>query len=816
MTTKPSRAAIAPASEREIGGLTELERQLIYARCGFTQNQITNLETMVLGSGMRTVGAGALQNVRVQLFSKKNRSTRVVESHTCERLFAYVLEMDPAVVGYYAQVPCRRILRVRDDGKQHVSQATLDFLVFYSDAVKLFECKYEQWVQREADRSPDWQRTDTGWTCTPYRDWAVANGLNFDVWTPPRPLGTYLRNVEAMYAMHGVSLNPAERQASVRAKALVATAPHTVSELCDAVDCFRERIALWLLAQSEVFGLVRSTSVAMSDRFMLYAHADQAAAADAVTLAQIADGFAQPIIEDPLVNASAVAYRVGSARLARLQEIAAGKQPGTRRMSALANHVRKAVEQGQSPLGACIPGYVRSGNRRPRLTEAQREAIDLVIRTHWNRAKVRSVRALWFVLEDECERRGVPCPSMTALQRAVKQEDPGRRALAHGGMREYQSVQATSDPRDRSMQALAYGHTLHIDSSKFDNRCAPEEELNFAAEPPTFYVAVDEATSMVMSHSLIFGSARTDGLAILMREFVSRHGFLPAIIFADRGSENKSNWLETFCADNGITLEHSPTGASRFNSLAESCIKHVNHSIAHDFAGSTEPDMAGRKVDGKYKSRQNARTRFTDLVEALKEYIYGDLPRKPLKDGDTPAEKKEESLARHGILGRLCKFDDAMMIQTAVPIDYMGKATEKKGIWVVGALFTSTELKIYLRTHQPDQVRRDCVDPSVLYVHIGGVWLKAFNNLVQSVALLSDDEKLFEMQKQPTVDRTVRAKKRDLDRERSRRHRAIAARPAHPHLAPNLTPEAAPARSEEPSDQFCVSDWDSLSPLPEE
>lgn len=814
MTTKSSTAAVTPAFSRDIGGPSLLDRELIYARSKLTLEQIANAETMVHGSGLREVGAGALNNVRVQLHSKKNRSTRVLESHTCELLFAYLLEIDPAVVGYFVQVPCRRIVRVRDDGKQHVSQATLDFLIFYEDAVKLVECKYEKWVEREAGRSPEWQRADAGWTCVPYGNWAAANQLGFAIWCPPWPVGVYLRNMEIIYAMKDVSLNPGEVQASNRAKALISIAPRSIAELCETVDGFRERVALWLLAGGDAFGLLRSTSIAMPDRFYLYTNSSQAVAADELTLAQVAGSLAQPVVHDPLVNASVVDYRIGSKRLARLHDIAAGKQPRTRRMTTLANRVKKAVSEGQSPLGACLPAYAASGNRRPRLLESQEEAISLVVRIHWSRATVRSVRTLWFVLAEECERRDVPAPSMTALRRAVAKEDATKRALAHGGMREYQSVRARSDPRYRSMQALAYGHTLHIDSSKFDNRCAPEVELGFPAEAPTFYIGVDEATSMTMAHSMIFGSARTDGFAILIREFVFRHGFLPAVIWVDRGSENKSDWLVNFCYENGITLKYSPTGGSRFNSQAEGRIKQINENVAHDFVGSTELDMAGRKVDGKFKSRQNARTRFIQLADAIKHYVYGDLAKTPLADGDTPEEKKEESLARYGQLGRICKFDDALLIQTSIRVKYTGRATEKGGIRTIGGFFTSEELKIPLRTQQPDQVRRDCVDPSVLYVHVGGIWIKAFNNLVQSIALLSNDEKLFELLRMPAVERAVRAKKLATDHDRFHRHRAQAARQAHPHLAP--TPKVRVPQVEELPEQFGVAEWDSLSPLPVE
>lgn len=811
MTARLGTVAVTPASNRDVGGPSALDRELIYARSKLTAAQIDNAESMVLGSGLREVGAGALNNVRVQLPSKKNRSTRVVESHTCELLFAYELEMDPAVVGYYAQVPCRRIVRVREDGKRHISQATLDFLVFYEDAVKLVECKYEKWIEREAGRSTEWKRTSTGWTVIPYESWASAHGLGFEVWRPSWPVGVYLQNMETVYAMKDAPLNPGEVRASNRAKALIATAPRSITELCEAVDGFRERVALWLLAGGDVFGPLRSTAITMTDRFYLYADSSQAAAADELTLAQVAGNLRQPVVQDPLINASVVDYRIGSKRLARLQDIAAGRQAPTRRMTALANRVEIAVSEGQSSLGACLPAYFRSGNRRPRLQESQLEAVEFVVRTQWNRATVRSVRTLWFLLVDECERRGVPAPSMTALRRAVAKEDATKRALAHGGMREYQSVRTRSDPRYRSMQALAYGHTLHIDSSKFDNRCAPDVKLGFPAEAPTFYIGVDEATSMTMAHSLIFGSARTDGFAILIREFVFRHEFLPAVIWVDRGSENKSGWLVTFCFENGITLKYSPTGGSRFNSQAEGRIKQINENVAHDFVGSTEPDMAGRKVDGKFKSRKNARTMFIRLVDALKEYVYGDLPKTPLQDGGTPEEKKEESLARYGILGGICKFDDALLIQTSVLVKYTGKATEKAGIRTVGGFFTSEELKIKLRTHQPDEVRRDCVDPSLLYVHVDGIWIKAFNNLVQSIALLSSVEKLFELLQKPSIDRDVRTKKLAIDLDRFHRHQAEAARQAHPHLAP--TPKELPLQGEELPDQFGVAEWDSLPPL---
>src|SRR5579859_3194600 len=133
MATSTLQIKRPTVDEQRLGGLSERDRYEVYERAGYSPFQITQLEWMVAESGQRSVGRGALQNVRVQFASAKCGSIRVLESHTCERLFAYELEMDGTVKGYYSQFPCRHIVRAKAGGTKHISNATLDFLVFYQD-----------------------------------------------------------------------------------------------------------------------------------------------------------------------------------------------------------------------------------------------------------------------------------------------------------------------------------------------------------------------------------------------------------------------------------------------------------------------------------------------------------------------------------------------------------------------------------------------------------------------------------------------------------------------------------------------------------
>jgi putative transposase len=58
-----------------------------------------------------------------------------------------------------------------------------------------------------------------------------------------------------------------------------------------------------------------------------------------------------------------------------------------------------------------------------------------------------------------------------------------------------------------------------VDASDLDVRCAPNLIHCFPASKAKFYIGIDGATGYPMAHALVFGSARTDALALLMREY---------------------------------------------------------------------------------------------------------------------------------------------------------------------------------------------------------------------------------------------------------------------------------------------------------
>lgn len=731
--------------DKEMGGPCVKDRQLAYARARMSKEAIAHAENMLQGSPSREVGGGALTNVVTRFYSWKNGGVRTLESHTCESICAYELELDPTVIGYYAQVHCRPVERVRADGRRHITAANLDFLVFRHDSVELIECKQKAWLEKNGDKeASDWILDGETWRHPVYEDFARKHELGFRVWTPPYYPGIYLQNLEACYAvMHGGIGAHADRIAK-KALATISRQPASLAELTEAIEGFDARVALWMLGKSLAYGPWKQTPILLVDRFVLFDNPEQALIADAFAERQRDAVYAQTMLEDPLLLAGSTDLAKARERLDRAEAAMRGEKVPSRRMRQLINRIQTAISQGRPPLSACLTNYVQSGNRLPRLEPQQYTAMDTVIARLWNTGRAKTPKELFYRYQDECSSQGVNPAGRTAFYARLRREGWMRHALNVGGMRAYQAMRPASDTRMRSLPPLGYGHTLHIDSSKLDNRIAPDLIKCMPASIAVFYVGVDGATGEVMAHSLVFGSARTDGIAILLRDYVRRHGSVPNIIHVDRGPENRSTWIKSF-AEGYASVRWSPTAGSAWNGLAENTIKQVNASVAHQLAGSTKPDQLGRKVDGRFKSYRNARTSFEIVRNQVLRFLYEDLPNKPDNENLTPLEKKSEAIALFGTMGTPCTVNEDFLIRTSIVIPVKRRVDNRRGIRTEEGYFTSDELIDALRGHQVQDLRSDCEDPTVLRVSVGGRWVKAFHSRVQSLALWTIDDKLFDL-----------------------------------------------------------------------
>lgn len=816
---KKKKSEPAPSSPRALNVLSSAARSAVYAACQFSSKQEQLVEHLFDEGGSREVGRGALNNVISLFHSRKNGATRQTESHTCEQLFAYELELDPEVVGYQTQIPCAGVTRLLPSGKKHVSAPTVDFLVLRHNKVELVECKTEDWLEGVAATKPEWFRDPQGvWHNTPREEWATERGLNFRVWASPRITGIYLRNLELIYAAGGAEPESDEQSLQKRAGKLLAQCPHTLADLEESIPGFHSGVAAKMIAAQKAYGLLRSRSLSNPDLFYLFDDASHAHDADGAALLRLTSDLADVPIYDPICVASTTDMQAARERLARVNAIKEGNEKSTRRMVTLARKVAEAVAQGRPPIEACLTRYSRCGNRTPRLDSIQLEAIDEVIRVHWQRGKARTKGKLHNRLQEMCTQKGVATPSLSVLGRKVRAQDPAHRALCTAGMRGYQAIRSVSDPRFRSMQALAYGHTIHIDSTDTDLLVAADAELGAGPERPRFYVAVDEASGSYMAHALYFGSPNSDAFAMVLRDYVYRNKRLPCLIFVDRGPDQDTNWLKEFCFLHGITLRFSPTAAGRFNSAAETAVKKVNVAIAHQLDGNTLLDVKGRAADAKFKSRRNARTRFEILHEGFVHYLYTHAPQEPGGDGLTPIERRADALERFGHVGRPQVLDEGFRIQTSIPMKFPHRGSERHGIRTSFGTYTSEALSLALRTNQPEEVRRDCVDPTLVYVRVDEQWYRASHSKVLSAAQLSHAGKIWLSAEWDCRRHTATSRRKELSLEGDRFIDSLRGKVANDHLrAPTTNADGKAVTEAEPPEGIGEApDGTTCEPFPEE
>jgi putative transposase len=288
---------------------------------------------------------------------------------------------------------------------------------------------------------------------------------------------------------------------------------------------------------------------------------------------------------------------------------------------------------------------------------------------------------------------------------------------------------------------------VHVDSTKFDERCTPDFLSSLGFDCPTLYLAMDSATGRPLGRAILFGPACRNALAVLIRDILYRQGFLPRYWNADGGSEYIGPWLEGFCSLTGATRIQPPAGNPRKNSLAENALGRVNAELAHRFLGSTAPDKQGRSVTSRQKSYATACHKYSTVVEHLDRYLFDDMPTVPHGAARFSAQEKSEYLTElFGNVGTvsIANMDD-FLIATSIPIERDISVDPVRGIRYLRRTYVSTELMRQIRLSRVIEKRLDCVNPRRMYVRFPERWVLAMASDHQITAGQSDLVTLFEI-----------------------------------------------------------------------
>lgn len=771
---------------------------MYYQTLRLPPNVVEEVEQMRCEAPSRKVGVHALNNIKVDLYSRCNGARRKLESYTCEAAFALETELSRSAIAYWSQVGLKGIRR---GSRTHVT--TADFMVYDADGIRIVECKPQDALGRLAARKPDeWHMENGTWRRPPIEQWCAARGLKYEIWSPPRPHGIYLANLMVMYGAVVTKADEAEARKLDRVERMLEAGPVCLADARSETG-LSFAAAACALANRRLFGTLRSRLLDDQEHFDLFPSNEHARMVDEGLLERTAMSYDMEPVNSRLLTASKTDYERGKLRLARVERMISGDEVVTKRYRGLVRKVLACRESGASPLEVCLTSYASSGCRVPRLNGMQEDELAKAVSAFQRSSSIRSRTQLHGILEGRCELRGCEAPSPTTLRQRIAKSSKGERALAVGGRRSYHAVKDPVDPIERTIDAGVPFLKVHVDSTKFDNRSLPSElRAELGPMCPTLYVAVDAATGLVLGRALLFGNACRDAFAVLIRDIVWRHGRLPKFWVADGGSEYTGAWFEEFCTATGASRIQPPSGAPRHNSPAENILGRVNSQVAKYLAGSTDPDKSGRRVDAKHKSYRTARLSFATLVKELDTFLFEDIPRTPtgLKLG-TPRENYEDMHALAGDGGLAVKVDTDFLVQTSIPITRDIKVDPTKGIRHEGRTYSSSALFEAITSGQcPTEKRRDCVDPTKMYIRFARGWVSASSPDSSKIRAMAEVEQLFELMISKKIRTDARVQRNLVRDERFRRLAlANASLPATSHL-PTETRQGPP-------DMRPSSDW---------
>ena len=746
---------------------------------------------MIESSPARKVGESAKDNIVTHFPSLKNGGDiRVLESRTVESVRALELELDPDVLAYFTQVRCVGIERYNGT---HVSNATVDMLIVRRNSIAIEEAKPLAKVEQLLQSSPDeWRKTDGRITRPAFDAWASVRELKYNVFCSPKFIGPYLANLELLYA----SLEEANHQDTCpsieKALELIRRKPLSIAELCQQIRQFTPALAISLLARRKIFGAIRHVTLCDIDSFMIYADATQQLAAEARYASAIDSDHSQS--HELVMTASSIDREGGMRRLARVDEYLESGKPPPPYWRPLVEAVQLARANGENDLAPCLTSMNRSGNRGTRLLPEQVQALETAWNSAWKTGIAAGKKDFRIHVNTLCEAEGIRTPSLTAISRFLERKPDIHRTLNTGGLRKYHAQRSASDPRVRSTPALARHMVLEVDSTKCDNKsCASSGNFKLF-ESPLIYIGIDGCTGEPMCSSFVFGPARRDGLALLLRDYVQRHKCLPREIRVDRGTENKSYWLKAFCKRYRIRLVIMPSGGSRYKGGIENLLGRLNTQVSHRLAGSTFPDQAGRAVDGRFRSYRTARHHFSVIRQELQHCLFNDFRFTPDADGISPDEKRQVSLDLFPNVGRHQLFDDEFLFMTSIPLRAR-EFSEKKGLRTWGRCYTSQELLEAVKSSKILDVRRNPSDPSQIWVQHERGTQKAWSSATLRLAHATTDDRVFHSLFVAVMRGESQEKRDEIQRERHRRLTAAANSSVEEGASAAESPQSAPNNS---------------------
>lgn len=692
--------------------LNDRIRQLpAYGR--LTPNGVSYVENALIADPARFVGRSSLSSVSGAYASERFPHLSEYESVSCEKVFVLEAILDSSILDLRAQPP--RIFKVSTNsaGKKRTVEATPDYLVFGLEAITLVECKRLAKLNELVATSPDWNQAEDGkFVHGPGVEAARKLGLSFSVYCPDQIPAAYRANLQLLARLPRDDLLASHPGTLRLIKKRLSDRPHSVIELCSEYETVTGAWLYQAILRGELFGLIKRQH--LGTNFLIYGTKEEAEDYESRFRYTTADSEFGPL-HTRLLRASANELALA----AKAQQRFYNRRAQGLAMNATDYRDAKSMRLAEAEQAPQLAAFVRrvadrggKGNPLPTLIveEISKHAVGYL-----SDGRHPAKTKMYADCKVHLEALGLPVPSRETHRQLVNRElGPEKAAFLAGGKRAMHAIRARTDGANSNPYLRISGLRVHLDGVYGDIKAENKHESLF--ERPIFYPLVDDASGFILGRGVKVGAPGSVAALMAYRDCYLRHGFLPAQVVSDWGSEFVNHAIREASGFFGVGYERRPPGAPRFGAMGEMFNAQIS-SFLQGLSGGMYFDKLGRSADAKKKSAANASMSIDQIIDCADQWMFSVWNKTPIGSNErTPEEMWNESIRCFS--EAVVEVEDSILARyfTSLPLKAKSISAHRGFRYGVNS-YAAEELPGMLdRGEQPIGPRLDCTDPSIIHV----------------------------------------------------------------------------------------------------
>ncbi len=632
----------------------------------------------------RKVGSAYLGNRTGELhsyvqggFHQGDSAARIQFESGGEHDFAICISADPSTLLLIDQPSTISSTRPDALGRPRAHSYTPDFLVVSTQRVTVYEVKPLESLLKLLKQRPDlWIFQDGSFTFLPAHEHFRSLGMFHQVVPSETISWVYAENLRILSA---VSINaPADqdpRLVSKIVRLVERSQPTSLGALVDQLGLHSGVPVIKALIEGKIFVDLQRCSLWHPSNTVICSSevkARQVAIAVEQLEAEREEGRHDPWATCHPRHLALVGQRLAIVRGMDVGAFPAGGRTGER----TAQRHRKAYRE--YGIAGLLPKWENCG-RPPRFTEEDRDLAMHRIetdRSSSNHDTVQQSYSRYLLDVAHASRDGrkinVIGESLYYELWAARRHNRSD-ALGVGGRRRANSDAGYGDPSHQKPLCTLPSQVAHCDHCSLPVLCKESEGS------PQFSSLVCHNTTEVLAWILRFAPPSIDTLSLLLRKCIRRHGFLPASIYHDRGSDFRSVDFAVGLAELGVNMYFRAAADGRKGSEIERLHSTIESTAIRGADGYKPPVRTLRGTSSSHQPHNLPRRDAAVLSQEIGIAIDMLNDGSAYEGGDDLVGKRLQSEALYGPQGVPCSMNFDTYVRTSRFIKKIAGKTDPRG-----------------------------------------------------------------------------------------------------------------------------------------